>query len=99
MGAVETIRCLHFRWKKTTNNRSVLIEKPDICEKRVHYLRTIQKYRQEGRPIIYMDESYIHSSYTKEYGWSSEKEPGLQGPVSTGKRAIIVHAVLSQALV
>lgn len=58
-------RILHnlgFRWKKTENNRKVLIEKSNIRLLRIEFLKTLIKYRQEGRPIIYTDESYIDLS-------------------------------------
>jgi hypothetical protein len=31
------------------------------------YLRAIRKYRQVGRPMIYVDETYLHSFHTSAY--------------------------------
>jgi hypothetical protein len=39
-----------------------------------------------------MDETYIHSSHTKDRAWSYGKSVGLLAPVSKGQRVIIVHA-------
>jgi hypothetical protein len=53
-----------FIWKKTRDNRQVIAERCNIRALRMVYLRAIRKYRQEGRPIIYVDETYLHSSHT-----------------------------------
>lgn len=58
------IKSMGFRWKKTENNRKVLIETSNIRLQRIVYLRKIKKYRQDGRPIIYTDESYVDSSHS-----------------------------------
>lgn len=60
-------RILHnlgFRWKKAENNRKVLIEKSNIRLMRIEFLSAITKYREEGRPIVYTDESYVDSSHS-----------------------------------
>jgi hypothetical protein len=43
------------------------------------------RYKNEGRPIIYMDETYIHSSHTKDRAWSDGKNAGLLALVSKGQ--------------
>lgn len=86
------IRELGFRWKKSTDNRKILIEKHDIREKRVNYIKAIQQYRKEGRPIVYMDETYVHASHTHPHSWTDGTNSGLLSPISKGKYAIIVHA-------
>ncbi|KAL4703617.1 hypothetical protein ACJJTC_007644 [Scirpophaga incertulas] len=58
------IKNLGFRWRKTENNRKILIEKSDLRLKRIQYLKKLGQYRQEGCPIIYTDESYVHSTHT-----------------------------------
>ena len=44
----KVIRNLGFRWCKTKNNRKLLIEKNDIREMRLNYLRSVEKYRRQG---------------------------------------------------
>lgn len=68
------------------------MEKHDIRVKRIHYLKELIKYRNEKRPIIYTDETYIHSSHTVEKGWYDDTLKGLKKPMSKGQRLIIVHA-------
>jgi hypothetical protein len=41
-----------------------IMERHDIRSLRVKYLRAIKAYREEGRPVVYTDETYIHSSQT-----------------------------------
>ena len=64
-GSVSSLRTiiknLGFRWKKTRTNRGVLIEKHSIRSLRETYLMELRKYRSEGRPIVYEDETNIHT--------------------------------------
>jgi hypothetical protein len=57
------VKELGFLWKKTRNNKVALIKKHDVRCMRVSYLTALNKYR-EGRPIVYEDETYVHSSHT-----------------------------------
>lgn len=86
------LKQLRFRWKKTENNRKLLIEKSNIRLLRIEYLQKICKYRQEGRPIIYTDESYVDSSHASSKAWTDESTQGLKKPISKGQRVVIVHA-------
>lgn len=81
-----------FRWQKTADKRKVLMETYDIRAKRIKYLRQLQRYIEEKRPIIYTDESYIHSSHTQPKEWSDGSLLGLKAPISKGNRLIMVHA-------
>lgn len=86
------LKDLGFTWRKTANNRKLLIEKPEIREKRITYLRALKNYREQGRPIIYLDESYILSSHVSNKTWSDGSNKGLHVPISKGERLIIIHA-------
>lgn len=102
-GSITTLRkilkTLGFKWKKTRNNRQILIEQNKIRAQRIAYLRAIRQYRQENRPIIYMDETYIHSSHTTPYAWSDDTLQGLFSPISKGNKIIIIHAGGEQGFV
>jgi len=39
------------------------VERHDFWSLRVKYLHAIKAYREEGRPIMYADETYIHSVF------------------------------------
>lgn len=68
------------------------MESYDIRALRTKYLRNLMRYRSEGRPIIYTDETYIHSTHTATKEWSDGSLQTLKTPVAKGKRLIIVHA-------
>lgn len=88
----QVLKQLAFRWKKAPDNRKFLIEKHEIREQRVRFIRAVQQYRREGRPIVYTDETYVHGSHTKPHSWSDDSNRGLLTPISKGQYAIIVHA-------
>lgn len=74
------------------DNRKILVETETIKIKRIEYLRNILKFRAQGRPIVYIDETYIHSSHTQPKSWYDQTNLGLHKPVSKGERLIILHA-------
>lgn len=88
----KVIADLGFKWRKSVDNRKILIEKPDIREKRIKFLRAVKRYRSDGRPIVYTDETYVHSSHTQPHGWTDNSTSGLHTPISKGQYGIIVHA-------
>jgi hypothetical protein len=46
------------------------MEKHDIRHARVEILRKMRSLKEEGRPNVYRDETYINSSHTNQKGWS-----------------------------
>ena len=51
----------------------------------------MREYRNEGRNIIYTDETYIHSSHVQDKGWYDESFKGTKKLISKRQRLIIVH--------
>lgn len=72
------VRDLGFRWRKSENNRKLLIEKSDIRAKRINYLLKMKQFRDEKRPIVYLDEAYIHANHTQPKAWSDATTSGLK---------------------
>ena len=68
------------------------MDRHDIQSLRVQYLRAVTAYREEGRPIVYADETYIHISQRTSYAWDDWSGAALKAPVSNGRRLIIVLA-------
>ncbi|GBO98522.1 hypothetical protein EVAR_114_1 [Eumeta japonica] len=97
-GQRETLRKLlyklGFRFKKTKSNRKVLMERNEVSAWRAKYLREVDKNNisPNPQPLIYLDETYIHSSHTSGKCWQGEGVEGVLEPVSKGQRYIIVHA-------
>lgn len=79
-GSHESLRkALHdlgYRWQKTKTKSRILMERNTIRSLRLNYLRNMKRYREENRPIIYLDETYIPAPHTQ----------------SKNNRLIIVHA-------
>ena len=86
------LKDIGFQWKKTDDNRKILIEHTNIQLKRIEFLEKITRYRSEGRPIIYTDESYVDSTHTSSKSWSDGTKEGLKKKISKGQRVIMVHA-------
>lgn len=83
---------LGFRWRKTANNRKILIEKSDLRAFRISYISRIRLFRSQSRPIVYLDETYIHSTHVPSRSWSDDSGKGLTSSISKGQRLIIIHA-------
>lgn len=80
------LKRLGFKFEKSyrqTDTKKILIESANIRLKRIEFLKKLSKYRQEGRPIIYTDESYVDSSHTK---------PKKKENLSHLQRVGIIHA-------
>lgn len=88
----QIIKELGFKWKKTEDSRKILIETHNIRLLRMKYLIKVREFRDEGRPIIYTDETYLHSSHTTSNSWADNSSDGLKAPISKGRRLIVVHA-------
>lgn len=67
------------------------MERTDVVAHRIIFLRKIKKLRDEGRSIIYTDETFVHSTHSTPKCWQT-KDIGLSVPFSKGDRMIIVHA-------
>ncbi|EZA49329.1 hypothetical protein X777_12359 [Ooceraea biroi] len=82
---------------------SILTEREDLIIWRRKYLKAIKRYREEGRSIYYLDETWINASDVTNKVWmdetiKSKKDPFLRGlttgptnPSGKGKRLIILH--------
>ncbi|XP_063628762.1 uncharacterized protein LOC134800200 isoform X1 [Cydia splendana] len=91
-GCKETLRKIlydsGFEWS-TADNHKLLVERHDIQMLRFRYLKELQKYRDEGRYIVFTDNYYVETSTQKK----KKKENG------TSKGVIIIHAGGSQGFV
>ena len=57
------LRDLGFSWATCSPDRRILMERTDIVNRRITYLRSVSRYRKAGRDIVYVDETYVHSSH------------------------------------
>ena len=60
-----------------------------------HFIFTILYFlyfREEGRNIIYQDETWLDTCYTNKKVWQSDNVPGIYMPYNKGQRLIVIHA-------
>lgn len=86
------IKGMGFKWKRCQSSRKILIERPENVAWRARYLREIKQHRHNKRNIVYLDETYIHSTLSVPSCWQSETEIGSVKAIGKGPRLIIVHA-------
>ena len=86
------LKRMGFQWKGTEDNRKNLIDQTNIRLKRIDFLQKIKRYRDDGRPIMYTDESYVDSTHVSSKSWGDGSKDGLKKKISKGQRIVIVHA-------
>ncbi|CAI6370564.1 unnamed protein product [Macrosiphum euphorbiae] len=82
---------------------SVLTEREDLLVWRQNYLYDVRKYREEGRTVYYLDETWLNSGDCVDKVWVDQTirskhdafnkglTTGVTDPTGKGKRLIIVH--------
>lgn len=86
------LKQMGFKWRKCKSKRKVLIERAEIVTWRHDYLVQIRRFRESGREIVFIDESWVDSNLTFSKCWQHDKEFGVQANSSAGRRLIVVHA-------
>jgi transposase len=86
------LKGLGYRWRTLQSRRVALMESWDIVFKRHKFLKDVKQHRDEGRHIIYVDETYVNSSLTTNKCWQSPTELGHLREIGAGRRLIVVHA-------
>lgn len=83
----ETLRRLlkakGFYFRKCNNKRKVLMERPNVLHWRYKYLRQMKQYRQEGRNIVYIDETWVDNDLTFKKCWQSNDVFGVISNISS----------------
>lgn len=86
---------LGYQFKRCYQKRLALIERPQIQAWRAKYLRRMKEndsLDDNKRPVIYLDETWIHAHYTVKKCWQTATDVGVRRNDSPGRRWIIVHA-------
>ena len=67
-GSIETLRKmmhnLEYRWKKTKDNRKVLVERTNIVALRLAFYQRKKELEDIGYELVYTDETWIDTAYT-----------------------------------
>ncbi|XP_050512812.1 uncharacterized protein LOC126888513 [Diabrotica virgifera virgifera] len=65
---------------------------PRLIEWRNEYLDAISKFRDEGRPIFYLDETWFDTHDTAQKGWTDDSiKCAPNYPINRGQRIIILN--------
>jgi hypothetical protein len=92
-----------FNYDKRSK-KALLIERNDIILWRHSYLRKIKRFREEGKDIIYLDETWVNVGQTILKEWCNKTittpkdvflaglTTGLKHPTARGPRFVIIHA-------
>lgn len=95
-------KSIGFKFLKR-NLKNCVTERDDIINWRRDYLIKIKKYREEGRKIFYLDETWVNEGQTSSKIWCDTKimsakqafldglSIGLKSPSSKGRRLIVGH--------
>lgn len=83
------LKRLNFRKAK---KNSLLIERSDVISWRRNYLRSIRKYREEGKPIYFLDDTYLNTTgnQTVTFLGGLSTDP-TENPAGQEKRFYIQH--------
>lgn len=60
---------MNYTYGKRRSYYDELRENVTIAAQRIEYIKRIQQYRAEGRPIYYQDESWVNKNMTPDYVW------------------------------
>ena len=81
------------------NDKRYIYEQPRIIVHRHVYLRHLRRNRREGRPVIYLDETWANARDSIEKMWVEDDtraiggtKGGIRKPSGKGSRLIILHA-------
>ncbi|XP_022173581.1 uncharacterized protein LOC111036015 [Myzus persicae] len=98
----KVLKDLQFQYVKKKRN-SALLEREDLIAWRRSYLVKIKHYREQNRPIYYLDETWVNAGDTHSRTWTdttinSSRDAFLKGlttgqkePSGKGKRLIVLH--------
>jgi hypothetical protein len=71
--------------------RNILIERENIVNWRCAYLQQIGKFRETGKPILCLDETWVDASLAFRKCWQNKEFVGITTNVNTPNRLIVVH--------
>ena len=79
-----------LKYKVREDGKRYVYEQPKVIQQRHDYLRRMRRNRQEGRPQVYLDETWINSHAAPERIWVDEDgSGGWKRPSGKGERLII----------
>ena len=83
---------------KRVDDRRHYYERPGIVQQRHNYLRRMMTNRQENRPVVYLDETWVNAHDSRDCAWVERDDVtggalgGIKRPPWKGARLIILGA-------
>nr|XP_034334823.1 uncharacterized protein LOC117691984 [Crassostrea gigas] len=99
------VKDLGFKFYKAGSNQRYIGERNDIVSMRHTYLRSIRKFSEDGRPIVYLDETWLNTNHVARGDWvdcprtstsafeSHRRGHGRFVPSGKGSRLIIASSL------
>ncbi|XP_060868764.1 uncharacterized protein LOC132943720 [Metopolophium dirhodum] len=85
------LKSMQFEYTKRDRN-SALTEREDLVTWRRNYISDIRRYRQEGRTIYFLGETWVNTGDSSSRVWVDQGlTTGSHNPTGKGKRIIVVH--------
>ena len=86
------LREMGFRYKRHENKRYIY-EQPQVIQQRHDYLRRLHRNKQEQRPVVYLDETWVNAHHGRDTMWvDGDGTAGWKRPSGKGGRLIVLHA-------
>jgi hypothetical protein len=81
-----------FRCREGANPYNRIHEKSSILRQRVHYIREVQRLREDGFTLFYQDETWFNKNMVPDRQWLDEQgRGGREAPIGKGQRLIVAH--------
>ena len=81
-----------FSFSRGPNHYDMAREKPSVRIQRNNVIHTVRTYRQAGRTIYYMDETWLNKNMTSYRTWNDgTSDASLKVPSGKGGRIIVAH--------
>lgn len=88
----KALKDMGYKWKKTQDNRTVLIEKPAILSLRYKFYERKHELQENGYSFVFIDETWIDTANSQKRCWQGPGLTGVQPPCNRGQRLVVVHA-------
>jgi hypothetical protein len=81
---------MDFKWKRCGSRRKILIERENIVNWRCSYLQKIRTFRETGKPLLYLDETWVDANLTYRKCWQNKEFEEITTNVNASNRLIVV---------
>lgn len=77
---------------KVINDRKSVVEQLRVVMQRHSYFKCLRKYREEGRNLIFLDETWVNAHHRLHKCWTDSDGTAFSVKSGKGGRLIVLHA-------